>query len=120
MNNLVAKRFNPFPGLQPRESRQQEFVAFLQTDSGAQQGADVLQVPLEQLKTVIQERLTAKQKPQPAATTQQRVGPARIYLICDQVDLENTSALEAHLFDEGFEVLLPAFDDDEAAVREAH
>jgi hypothetical protein len=44
----------------------------------------------------------------------------RIYLICDQRDGEATMELEDHLFDMGYEVILPVFDGDEAQVRRDH
>jgi hypothetical protein len=105
-------------GLATRDPRQDEFVAFLQNDSEAQKGADVLRVPLEDLKTVIQDKLTAKKKPAPEVVT--AAGPLRIYLIYEQNDFDAIAPLEGFLFDQGFEVLPPIFEEDEAAVREAH
>jgi hypothetical protein len=104
--------------LQARDPRQIEFIKFLQNDPKAQKGADLLQTPLEDLKTVIEDKLTAKKKPEPAAEA--HAGPLRIYLICDQVDLDATAPLEGYLFDQGFEVFLPTFEGEEAQVREAH
>jgi hypothetical protein len=107
-------------GLEARDPRQQEFVAFLQKDHEAQKGADVLQTPLEDLKTVIADKLAAKPKLEKKSAAAARTGPLRVYLICDKIDLDATSKLEGFLFDCGFEVFLPIFDADEAQVREAH
>lgn len=103
--------------LKAREARQQEFVDYLHNDAGAQQGAEVLQNSLEELKTIIGDKLTAKQ--QPAAVTTAN-GPLRVYLICDRQDVESISPLEDYLFNQGYEVCLPAFEGDEAQVREDH
>jgi hypothetical protein len=108
-------------GLAGRDPRQMEFIKFLQNEPEAQKGADVLQVPLESLKTVIKDKLAAKPKPEKKKEeTAARTGPLRLYLICDKIDLDATSSLEGFLFDRGFEVFLPIFDADEAQVREAH
>jgi hypothetical protein len=44
----------------------------------------------------------------------------RIYLQCDQRDLDATAPLEEYLFDQGFEIKLPAFEGDELEVFAAH
>jgi hypothetical protein len=64
-------------GLQARDPRQLEFIKFLQNDPEAQKGADVLQTPLEDLKTVIEDKLKAKKKPEP----QQRHAPTHYAFI---------------------------------------
>ncbi len=107
-------------GLEPRDLRQGEFIDFLKNATEAQKGADILQVSLEELKTVIQDKLTAKPKPEPAAATSAAASRQRIYLICDQVDFEATSELEGFLFDQGSEVILSTFEGEEADIREAH
>jgi len=47
-------------------------------------------------------------------------GVIRIYLICDERDLEQIAPLADHLFGEGFEVILPLFDPDETQARLDH
>lgn len=104
------------PGLQPQESRQAAFVQALQ-DQGA-----LLQVSLEDLKTLIQDKLN----PHPPTSGSVDVEPelVQVYLICDQRDLtssnETLEQLENHLWDQGFEVIPALFDGDEAAVRQYH
>ncbi len=107
-------------GLEPGDLRQGEFIGFLKNAPEAQQGADMLQTPLEELKTVIQDKLTAKPKPEPPITASTPSSRRRIYLICDQIDFEATNDLEAFLFDQGFEVTPSTFEGDETEMREAH
>lgn len=107
------------PNLEPNDIRQGEFINLLKNAQEAQAGADMLQVPLEELKTVMQDKLTAKPKPEPAASSATS-SRRRIYLVCDHVDFEATSALENFLFDQGFEVIPSTFEGDEAEMREAH
>jgi hypothetical protein len=104
------------------DERQQRFVEHLQTDARLERGADLLESPLEDFKAALHRRLAARPEA-PAEDPSQGLadgGPSRIYLICDQRDLGATAPLEDHLFDHGFEVILPAFDGDEAQVRRDH
>ena len=104
------------PRLQPQESRQVVFVQALQ-DEGA-----LLQLSLEELKTLIQDKLT----PQTPSTGLVDLEPelAQIYLISDQQDLtsedETLERLENHFWNQGFEIIPTLFDGDEAAVRQYH
>jgi hypothetical protein len=131
-NDLAAERSkgNSFArliwlpeGLESREDRQRQFIEYLKYDSTAQQGADVLQTSIEELKTYIQDKL----KPKPKTLTSNgngngngKSGPLRIYVICDKQDYESIAPLEDHLYSQGYEVTLPLMDGDEAEVREDH
>ncbi|HXT62118.1 MAG TPA: toll/interleukin-1 receptor domain-containing protein [Pyrinomonadaceae bacterium] len=112
-------------GLETREDRQRQFIEYLRNDSTAQQGADVLQTSIEELKTYIQDKL----RPKPKAVASNGngnghgkvdEGPLRVYLICDKQDYDAIAPIENHLFDQGYEVTLPLFEGDEAEVREDH
>ena len=132
-NDLAAERSkeNSFArliwlpeGLETREERQRQFIEYLKFDATAQQGADVLQTSIEELKTYIQDKLRPKAK---SATSNGNgngkphdEGPLRVYLICDKQDYDSIASLSDHLFDQGFEVTLPLFEGDEAEVREDH
>ncbi len=112
------------PGLEVEDERQRAFVAHLQNDATVHATADLLAVPLEDLKTLIHAKLAppppaavAKPLPSPGGTTKELV---RVYLLCDQQDIEATRPLEDHLFAQGFEVVLPIFDEDEAQARLEH
>jgi hypothetical protein len=112
------------PNSQPEDARQRNFVRLLMNDSDINSTAELLQSSLEEVKAAIHEKLKKeqekeeKQEPDEADPT----GPARIYLICDQKDLESgaTRVLEDHLFDRGFDVILPVFEGDETQVRLDH
>jgi cellulose biosynthesis protein BcsQ len=104
-------------GLHPRDLSQREFIERLQMDAGAQQGADLLRAPLEQLKTVLIDKLArvAGQAPPPTDD-----GPIRIYLICERRDIDNVEPLVDYLFDLGYEVILPVFEGDGAEILQNH
>ncbi|HKO63170.1 MAG TPA: TIR domain-containing protein [Pyrinomonadaceae bacterium] len=106
-------------GLEAREERQQNFIKYLKYDQAAQQGADLLETSIEELKTYIQDKLrpAPKPKPVPQPITQEE-GPLRIYLICDTQDYDSTAPLEDYFYNQGFEVTLPLREGDEAEIRE--
>ena len=93
-------------------------MEYLQTDSDSIEGADVLMTNLEELKTVIQDKLKDT-KPDKAADNN-NLENLDIYLVCDQCDFDETTPLSDYLYDQGLEVVLPVFEGDEAQVREDH
>jgi hypothetical protein len=106
------------PNLATDDDRQKKFIERLQTDSRYQSGGDLLKTPLEDFKTVLHVRLN----PPPKTNGMQPPNPngiQRVYLICDQRDVEATQPLVDFLFNH-FEVTLPVFEGDEAQVRREH
>ena len=79
---------------------------------------EVLQTKLEDLKIQIYEQLTDKPKPAPATHSEGR--PLSLYLICDKQDYEAVSPLSDHLFNQGYEVILPIWEGDEAQAAQDH
>ena len=106
------------PGLQPKDERQQEFVADLQNSFTSHNGSELLQVKFEDLKTIIQTKLS--QKPKLAQKVSEEAGAARIYLICDQQDVDAVEPLQNYLFERGCEVTLPLLDGSETEVLRDH
>lgn len=109
-------------GLTTQEEAQAQFIENLRTDAATQQGAELLQTPLEELKSVIQTRLSSnghKAEAGPAGET-----PPKIYLIFDKRDLEGVLPLNDYLsVEKNFQVLLPLIDDegaDEAQAFDIH
>jgi hypothetical protein len=102
----------------PKNERQLQFINHLERDPDEQMGADILRTSLEELKTIVIDKLESKKKP--ASESNVDDGPTSIYLVCDQCDFAATAQLSDYLFDQGFEVLLPVFEGDESEVREDH
>lgn len=109
------------PDLAVEDERQRELVEYLQTSPAVHASAELLQIPLEDLKATVHLKLTP---PAPAKSGgEAKKGgqrPTHVYLICDQQDLEASRPLEDFLFNQGFEVTLPLFDEDEAQARMDH
>ncbi len=106
------------PSLTPSNDRQRKLMEYLQTDSDSIEGADVLMTNLEELKTVIQDKL--KDSKPDKVTDNNDLENLDIYLVCDQCDFDETTPLSDYLYDQGLEVVLPVFEGDEAQVREDH
>jgi hypothetical protein len=110
------------PGLQVKDERQRGVIERIRMDPRIQKGADLLETPMEDFKTVIQERL--KRITVPTAAPNKQAGSFRnlvqLYLIYDQRDTEVASPWADFLFEKEFEVIRPVFEGDEAEVREYH
>lgn len=106
------------PATQASDDRQGALLAAVRSDPGLDEGADVLETPVEGLKTVLFERLKPAEKP--VALSAAAEGPATIYLICDQHDSDAVQPLRDHLFGLGYEVITPAFEGEEADLRQDH
>ena len=107
-------------GLEVTDERQRRVIEQLRTDPGIQKGADLLETSVEDLRTLIHERLKA-----PHSTTTERPkatasSPSQLYLVYDQRDASGVAPWADYLFEQGFEVLHPAFTGDEAEIREYH
>ena len=105
-------------GLKAKEDRQQQFIKSLRNDSQAQHGAELLETTVEELKTYISDKLASKKEPLPELIAEE--GPLRIYLICDQEELDSVAPLEDYLYEQGYELTLSPHEGGEAQVREDH
>jgi len=104
-------------GLAPHEEIQAQFIEHLRTDAATQRGAELLQTPLEELKNVIQLRLSSNGHA--AKNGSSGKSPAKIYLIFDKRDLEGVLPLNNYLSaDKHYQVLLPLLDDEGVADSE--
>ena len=92
--------------LEVKESRQQAFIEYLSNSPVALRNAELLREKLEDLKTIIQNQLAALH----AQAEGEKAGGDQtyIYLVCEQRDLDLIQPLYQHLYDAGFEVMLPA------------
>ncbi|MCP3961983.1 MAG: TIR domain-containing protein [bacterium] len=117
------------PGQEVDDERQREFIERLQTDSRIHEGGDLLEVPLVDFQTVMYRKLEPEEAEEEAEEEEHDDTVSaglddddltRIYLICDQRDVDSTLDLEDLLFDRGFEVIVPIFDEDETQARLDH
>jgi serine/threonine protein kinase len=108
--------------LSPQDERQAAFVRQLREDPEAQRGADVVEDTLENLKEIIEDRWRQAEAspPTPLSGGDGSVNVARVYLICDQRDESAVESLEDFFYEQGIEVSLPDFGEDESSVGQFH
>jgi TIR domain-containing protein len=126
-NELAAMREPELPriiwmplGLEAKDERQQRFVNDLRLRPTGRKGTDLLETRLEDLKTVIQEKLAQQNKQAFASAAAGNGEAANVYLICDKQDMNLIRPLEDYLFDNGLAVTLPAMEGDESQIIQDH
>ena len=110
-------------GTHSKHAQQQAFIDALHQDAEAQFGADLVTADIEGLKSSIHAILTKLEKPEPQLPSDQSAAADHaklIYLICNEKDRKATVPVRKFCRGLGFEVAIPAFEGDAAAVREAH
>ncbi|MBV9067565.1 MAG: hypothetical protein JO093_02395 [Acidobacteria bacterium] len=106
------------PEIEIEDDRQRAFIDHLRTDSNVHATAELLETPIEDLKTLIYRKLAPPKAEKPAIVPAGEL--TRIYLLCDRDDVDATGPLTDYLFDQGYEVILPLFDEDETQTRMEH
>ena len=134
LQNQIAAEFSEQNGLErviwmPRglvtaDDRQIDFIRRINEDEVTQTGAEIIEESLDNLKGYLLERLKPNppepESPEPPPVPSVVTKTKSIYLICDAQDEEDVESLEDYLFDQGFEVSLPLFEGDEAAIAQSH
>ncbi len=109
------------PGGESADLRQREFVRRVQEDPALHDRAEVIEGNLNLLKKDLIRRLAPpEEKPKAANPAKSAGGAPKLYLICDPKDESAVEALEDHLFAQGLEVMLPAFDGNDADAAALH
>lgn len=127
-SEMATARGDDFPrivwmpiGLASGDERQQKLIDELRLGHSTHKGTEVLQTKFEDLKTLVHDQLTKRNKPEPApALSDAEGGRFSVYLICDRQDMDAASAIESYLFDLGADVILPVMEGDETQVYEDH
>lgn len=107
------------PGVEPRDERQARFLEGLRRQPGRENGYELIEAPLEQVKTLILDRLRGAAHPAPPPADG-AAGPVRVYLCCDGRDLAGVEPLADWLQSAGCEVTLPLTEGDPAQIDQDH
>ena len=118
-NNGLSRLIWMPPDIAVKDERQRSFVAAIQDDPGAQLGADVLKTSIEDLKTIINEKLAEPDSEPGTKEDTEPDHPTRIYLIFDERDTAAIEPFEDQLR-ERFEIITPRFSGEEKDVRQYH
>ncbi|WP_263350501.1 toll/interleukin-1 receptor domain-containing protein [Acidicapsa acidisoli] len=122
--NTGLKRLIWVPdGIAPKQKEQVDFINLLQTNADAQFGADLISSrEPEAIKGAMHSALQKLEQKQAAAAAavpkSGQDGRKMIFLICDEKDLMSTIPLNKLLKARGFDVEIPLFEGDAAAVRQ--
>jgi hypothetical protein len=108
-------------GDEPADQRQRAFLRRVQEDAALHDRAEVIEGNLNLLKKDLIRRLAPPEEKQRAtAPPKAPSGAPKLYLICDPKDETAVEPLEDYLFAQGLEVMLPAFDGDDADAAALH
>ncbi|HMJ67990.1 MAG TPA: hypothetical protein VK508_03810 [Cyclobacteriaceae bacterium] len=103
------------PNLKNASDRQRSFIDNIRRDIEAQEGAEILQNPLEDFKNIMREELLEAQDKE----YEDYHGKA-IYLVHDRIDEAEVAPFREAIEKSGFKVLTPAFEGDLLEVRKQH
>lgn len=104
------------PNLRNASEKQKTFIDSLRRDIEAQEGAEILQNPLEDFKNIMREELLSSQN----TGTEQAPSGKTIYLVHDKIDHQQVAPLVDVIQKSGFNVVFPAFEGDLMEVRKKH
>lgn len=109
------------PGIQVDDERQRQLLDRLRMDPRMETGADLVERPLEDFRTIIGDWLHRSEQPAAAARTAAPSAGAAplLYLVYDQRDSEAVTPYADLLF-EHFEVIHPAFDGEDTEIAAYH
>jgi len=96
--------------------RQKAFIETIRRDTEAQEGAEILQNPLEDFKNIMREELMESQD----RTSAESMDSKTIYLVHDRIDHAEVEPIRDVLEKSGFKVLIPAFEGELLEVRKKH
>jgi Domain of unknown function (DUF4062) len=102
--------------LKNASDKQKAFIETLKRDTEAQEGAEILQNPLEDFKNIVREELLDSQE---RVSITESVGKS-IYLVHDRVDHAEVKPFQEAIEKSGFKVLSPAFEGELMEVRKRH
>lgn len=104
------------PNLNNASERQKGFIENIKRDVEAQEGAEILQTPLEDFKNIMREELVDAGERKTTEETTERC----VYLMHDRVDVADVKPIKEVLEKFGFRVLVPEFEGELLEVRKKH
>lgn len=97
--------------------KQKGFIENIKRDVEAQEGAEILQTPLEDFKNIMREELVGDAGEK--KSVEEKEGRS-VYLMHDRVDVNDVKPIKDVLEKSGFRVLLPEFEGELLEVRKKH
>jgi hypothetical protein len=101
------------PDYRVSDEQQKIFIENFKRDAQLVAGADVLSIPLEELKAIVRNELYEINARKTSVSNQSSLsndsGKTSIYLICDKMDYDGGKKIADHLSVSGYEVIIPEF-----------
>jgi hypothetical protein len=104
------------PNIKNASDKQRSFIDTIRRDTEAQEGAEILQNPLEDFKNIMREELLESQE----RTEQDDFTGKSIYLVHDRIDQKEVKPFMEAIEKSGFKVLTPEFEGDLLDSRKKH
>lgn len=104
------------PNLANASERQKSFIDNIKRDVEAQEGAEILQTPLEDFKNIMREELVESEE---RKSYEAPIGRS-VYLMHDRVDVLDVKPIKEVLEKSGFRVLVPEFEGELLELRKKH
>jgi hypothetical protein len=104
------------PVLNNASERQKAFIDNLKRDTDAQEGAEILQTPLEDFKNIVREELLDTHEKK---ALDDSAGKS-VYLVHDRVDHQDVKPIIDAIEKSGYKVLMPDFEGELLNVRQKH
>jgi hypothetical protein len=104
------------PNLKNASDKQKSFIDTIRRDTEAQEGAEILQNPLEDFKNIMREELLESQE----RRGQDDFSGKTIYLVHDRIDHTEVEPFREAIEKSGFKVLIPEFEGDLLELRKHH
>jgi hypothetical protein len=102
-----------------RDQKQEAWIRSITLDPMQSASLEIIEDRITTIKEMLIRRIQyntfSRKEPETSLNA-----PPRVYMICDRVDEENTAKLEEFFYSQGVEVLMPAFDRDEAESQLIH
>lgn len=114
------------PDLKNVTERQKIFIEDLKSDAAALEEAEVLQIPLQELKSIIREELVTggrfkrESREIGGYDLDNKSGAKMIYLIQDKMDVRDATQLRDYLEKSGYNVVFPSYSGDLVDIRYIH
>jgi hypothetical protein len=104
------------PTLNNASERQKAFIDSIKRDVDAQEGAEILQTPLEDFKNIVREELLDTHEKRALDDT----GGKSVYLVHDRIDHQDVKPIIEAIEKNGYKVLIPEFEGELLDLRQKH
>ena len=104
------------PNIKNASDKQKSFIENIRRDTEAQEGAEILQNPLEDFKNIMREELLESLERKDADDFKGK----SIYVVHDRVDDQEVKPFKEAIEKSGFKILTPAFEGELLEVRKNH